>query len=332
MRLVSTSKHPKNSESDIHLASPSLLAAIQLAYIEKRIQSSTGEFSRILCIHALFRRTWEVENYFKQPLTLWTPTAEKEDVKRISDSMPVWLPGIPTFSKWRNSACDCLDILHWHANSVIGAASGMEHPTVLHLHFARVILLTPFREINQLANLMTGELKPGEEVNLTSTRQHIQRWALEDQHKARLAMIHAGVLFWHVRRYSTDAFYEPSSVFLATLALWAYGTFATHTSSLAQGDSPLGNLEDDDGEALFPTSMQLDRPADDELVQLFVKRGAVMKANITGVGNLCSVRGPVRVLVEGRNLLLGLKAWGYSWRHVRTLSALIEVCRQETAG
>jgi hypothetical protein len=312
-------------------ASPSLHAAIQLAYIEKRVQSSTGEFSRILCIHALLRRTWEVETYFKQPLTLWTPTAEKQDIKSISRLMPVWLPGIQTYSKWRNSACDCLDILHWHANSVIGAASGMEHPTVLHLHLARVILLTPFRQITQFAHLMTGEALPTseEELDLSTLRKHIQRWVLEDQHKARLAMIHAGVLFWHVRRYSADAFYEPSSVFLATLALWAYGTFAAHTS-LPQGESP--QAEDDEAESLFPTSMQLDRPADDELVQLFVKRGASMRANITGVGNLCSGKGPVRVLVEGRNLLAGLKRWGESRKGVRMLSALIEICRQDAVG
>ncbi|KAE9379029.1 hypothetical protein N431DRAFT_396985 [Stipitochalara longipes BDJ] len=320
--------------------SPSLHAAVQLAYIEKRIQSSTGEFSRILCIHALFRRTWEVEAYFKQPLTLWTPTAEKQDIKTISRSMPVWLPGIQTYSKWRNSACDCLDILHWHANSVIGAASGMEHPTVLHLHLARVILLTPFRQIVQLAYLLTNEPLPAteEDLDIPSLRKHIQRWALEDQHKARLAMIHAGVLFWHVRRFSADAFYEPSSVFLATLALWAYGTFAARTSPLPQpqpdSQSPqaANKDDDDDAESLFPTSMQLDRPADDELVQLFVKRGASMRANITGVGNLCSAKGPVRVLVEGRNLLAGLKTWGERKRGIRVLSALIEVCRQEGAG
>lgn len=274
-----------------------------------------------------------MENYFKQPLTLWTPTAEKQDISTIERSTPVWLPGIPTYAKWRNSACDCLDILHWHANSVIGAASGMEHPTVLHLHLARVILLTPFRQILQLAQLMASELQPNNELDATSLRKHIQRWVTEDQHKARLAMIHAGVLFWHVRRYSADGFYEPSSVLLATLALWAYGSFAQPTSgfsALRDGESP--QAEDDDVEALFPTSMQLDRPADDELVQLFVKRGASMRANITGVGNLCSSKGPVRVLVEGRNLLAGLKTWGYSRQAIRTLSALIEVLRPEVAS
>lgn len=309
-------------------ASPSLHSVIQLAYVEKKIQSSTGEFSRILCTHALFRRTWEVENYFNQPLNLWTPTAEKQNIENIERSVPVWLPSNLTYTKWRNSACDCLDILHWHANSVIGAASGMEHPTVLHLHLARVVLLTPYRQILRLAELMNSERQPNKEVS--SLQKHIRRWVLEDQHKARLAMIHAGVLFWHVRRFAADAFYEPSSVLLATLALWAYGSFATPTSGVnthREGESP--QSENDDAESLFPTSIQLDRPADDELVQLFVKRGAVMKANITGVGNLCSAKGPRRVLIEGRNLLAGLRTWGSSRQAIRTINALIEYLRIE---
>jgi hypothetical protein len=326
-----------------------------------------GEFSRILCIHALFRRTWEVESYFKQPLTPWTPTAEKQDISTISSSTPIWLPGIQTYAKWRNSACDCLDILHWHANSVIGAACGMEHPTVLHLHLARIILLTPYQKIVHLAMLLTSDptisSESQHEQEISRIKQQIKRWVLEDQHKARLAMIHAGVLFWHVRHYSTDAFYEPSSVFLATLALWAYGTFAAHTSplpvphpqTLSQPQSILLNQTqnaeipksspsthtttnpdpdpdpdaDADADSLFPTSMQLDRPADDELVQLFVKRGARMRANITGVGNLCSVKGPVKVLGEGRNLLAGLRTWGDRGRAVRVLGGLIEAYRNE---
>lgn len=320
--------------------SVSLHDTIKLAYIEKRLQSSTGEFSRILCVHALFHRTWEVEKYFTQPLSLWTPTAEKQSIQTIEKRIPIWLPGNQIYSKWRNSACDCLDILHWHANSVIGAASGMEHPTVLHLHLARVILLTPIQQILDLVKLSTDTSTPPNELQTTTLKKHVQRWALEDQHKARLAMIHAGVLFWHVRRYSSDAFHEPSSVLLATLALWAYGTFAPHTpakkpainNTASPSSAPQDSDQDTEATSLFPTSIQLDRPADDELVQLFVKRGQSMRANITGVGNLCSAKGPLRVLNEGQNLLKGLKIWGESKRGIERLRKLSEVCMQEREG
>jgi hypothetical protein len=268
-----------------------------------------------------------VENYLKQPLALWIPTAEKQEIASI-ESTPTWLPDVPTYSKWRNSACDCLDTLHWHANSVIGAASGLEHPTVLHLHLARVILLTPIHQIVRLAKLRTSSPNATFSDDLPNITSHVKRWAMEDQYKARLAMIHAGVLFWHVRRYSTDAFYEPQSVFLAALALWAYGTFARHTFTARESHSP--HVEDDDAESLFPTSMQLDRPADDELVQLFVKRGVSMRANLTGVGNLCSAKGPRRVLVEGRGLIEGLTRWGCAREAVETLTLLIESCERDS--
>lgn len=256
---------------------------------------------------------------------MWEPTAEKENVENLERDVPVWLPGIPTYSKWRNSACDCLDILHWHANSVIGAARGMEHPTVLHLHLARVILLTPFREIVRLADLITQN--SASEIEIKNIKSHIKRWVIEDQYKARLAMIHAGVLFWHIRHYSVNAFYEPSSVFLATLALWAYGHFAVPTSRDGSKE-PDDKNEREAAQRLYPTTMQLDRPADDELVQLFVRRGDTMKANIIGVGNLCSKKGNVRMLIEGKKLIAGLQRWGGSRNMERTLEALVEWAKQ----
>lgn len=275
-----------------------------------------GEFSRILLIHALYRRTWEVEHYFRQPLAMWIPSADSRDDSSFHDTQDIWLPGIPTYAKWRNSACDCLDVLHWHANSVIGAASGMEHPTTLHLHMARIILLTPFREITNLAALAADVKSP----DAVAAMNQIKRWATEDHYKARLAIIHSGVLFWHVRRYSVDGFYEPSSVYQATLALWAYGTFSKHLPITNQRDKSPSS--DPDAELPFPTSIQLDRPVDDELVQLFVKRGAGMKAKVLGVGNICGRKGPERILVAGRKLLLDSKCWGISKQYVASLRNL----------
>ncbi|ESZ93522.1 hypothetical protein SBOR_6103 [Sclerotinia borealis F-4128] len=365
-------------------SSPTLHNALQRMYTEKRIQSSMGEFSRILLIHGLFRRTWEVENYLKQPLTQWTPTAEKQNLQNATGvgTSPVWLPGIQTYTNWRNSACDCLDILHWHANSVIGAASGMEHPTVLHLHLARVVLLTPFQHISKLAEFLSSNPTPttkgkGKEKEILETRKYIKRWVTEDQHKARLAIIHAGALFWHVRRFSIDAFYEVEAVYLATLALWAYGLFADctvisltskfssahHSSSALRhlrekghgnrdgngsgvgGDEGGGRDRDRDGERkrkeeekdddgdddddeqineCYPSTMQLDRPADDELVQLFVKRGQGMKALIMGVGDLCARngRGARRVLGEGKKLLAVSGRWGVGRKYEEVLGRL----------
>jgi hypothetical protein len=70
-------------------------------------------------------------------------------------------------------------------------------------------------------------------------RQMIVTWAKKDRHKARLAVIHAGAVFWHVRRYSSDSFAQSFAVFLAAITLWAYGRFSRIPfATLHSGDEP----------------------------------------------------------------------------------------------
>lgn len=281
-----------------------------------------GEFSRIILIHGLYQRLWEVQRYLMQPLTYWTPSAKRS---KPEDVIPkeMWLPDIPWFSKWRNSTCDSLDILHWSANSVIGAASGLEHPTVSHLHLARVILLTPLEDIQRFAFSMS-RMKSLTDDQISTHRKMIRRWALNDQHKARLAMIHAGCLFWHIRRYSASAFYEPHAVLLAGLSLWAFGTFMDPDNANSKVPEP--SFAED--ETSLPTSINLDRPADDELVQTFIRRGGKMLAMMSGVGDVCGIEGPDRILKETIKLLRTLTNWGCSGNAIRVLSSLSQVSRE----
>jgi hypothetical protein len=122
---------------------PSLLAALEILYKKKAVDSNTGELGRVLLIYGLYRRTWEVASYHRDSLSNWIPSAPGTRAPSPAASgVEAWLPGNPIFSKWRNSACDCLDILHWSANSLVASRAGLEHATVLHLHLARLILLT----------------------------------------------------------------------------------------------------------------------------------------------------------------------------------------------
>ena len=176
------------------------------------------------------------------------------------------------------------------------------------------------------------------------------------------------------------AFYEPVSVFLATLTLWAYSSYASRASprhsrrnldteedearsgSVSRrqtpepGEQSRGGLQCGamDGNNLTgqlltsarmrgsqvtvqpspgstltlddePTFIRLDRPNDDEMVQLFVRSGkpSTMRAYITGVGDICSPKGPTRILREGKKILNAISiAWGRTTEFVSILDAV----------
>lgn len=301
------------------LASPSLVVALHSIFVEKKVQPTLGEFSRILLVHGLYRRSWEVTDHLEQPLSHWLPTSEHQHLENAIPTK-IWLSTVPTYIKWRSMTCDCLDILHWAANSVIGATSGVEPPTVAHLHLSRIILLIPFKTIERFAMVLSGTTcAPIEQmVNFRTT---IKRWVLEDQYKARLAMIHAGAQLWHIRRFSSQAFYEPHAVLISILSLWAFGAFTDKTSL----DLDARNMSDPQRSTSLPLFIHLDRPADDELVQTFIDRGNEMYAVIGGGSVLCSEGGPEKVLEEGVNLLRTLIHWGSAKKAIRLLERLANV-------
>lgn len=235
----------------------------------------------------------------------------------------IWLPDHEVFSKWRNIACDCLDLLHWAANSTI-ALRGVEHATVCHLHTARLILLTPYTHIRTLAFSLVGDNTPLVGQPNVIARQQIWRWVNNDQHKARLSMMHAGALIWHLRRYKADAFYEPAAVLLATLAIWAYGSFCRTRDP--QSSSPVSTPG-----TSGPTFIRLDRPCDDELVQIYVRDdGGHMRAHISGVGNILAPQAPERALLEGRRILESLGAWASARKMAAMLARLADLTREES--
>lgn len=323
------SNHPQDSTQDsLYPVNETLYDAVHILYIEKRLVSGIGEFSHILLIHALYQRMWEVSDYFRRPLSFWNPTAMKQSREVAIPAGSVWLPGIPSYSKWRNSACDCLDILHWTANSTIAKAAGLEHPTVLHLHMARLVLLAPFREIRSFAtSLAASKLQWNKRLNAVEW-QYIWRWVRHDQYKARLSIIHAGVTLWHVRRYSTSAFHEPTAVYLAVLTLWAYGSSHSHVPQDSSSETQNPRVE----QSQEPSFIHLDRPCDDELVQLFVREGHSMRGNVTGVGDICAPDGPERILRIGCETLSSLTAWGNSKQFIAILSRLADIVSRNSGG
>ncbi|KAI3397350.1 hypothetical protein diail_10800 [Diaporthe ilicicola] len=313
---------------------PTLEKALRVLYVEKRLLKNTGDFARVLLVHGLYCQTWDVGASLNRPLLRWTPSSQKGNAESQGLTGPAWLPQIPLYNHWRNAACDCLDVLHWIANSDI-AKAGTENTTVLHLHFARIVLLAPYGPIRAMAELLVSEdVRDGNAAQRFQGHcQQVQKWITDDQFKARLALVHCGVFFWHVRRYSTDAFYEPTKVFLVTLVVWAYGSLCPpqQPGASLRGSAKGRPREDEDWSNDLDdiSSIRLDRPCDDELVQLFIKRGRSMTATIMGVGCITAASGPLRMLREGRKLLSTLDRWPIRYRYLELLTRLINVCSQD---
>lgn len=281
-----------------------------------------GDLATNMLILAICRRTREATIQNQTKLTFWSPTAKQQRHLHHSTQAESWPPALTSISKWRNSACDCLDILHWEANATVAHTRGWENPTVFHLHLARLLLLVPIHHIQRLAT----PSKP-DYAGYKTSKYHVVRWANFDQYKARLSLVHAGALFWYVRRYSSRGFLEPFGVYAATLTLWAYSTYVHQPGR--QGDTMSATLDDstpvhssvqqsglscntkrpqnDEGEDdSHSTVIQLDRPCDDEIIQMYIRFSPRISARMAGVGGICEASSPRRILKQGLRFLDGL--------------------------
>ncbi len=275
---------------------PSLCVALEELYNSKNVDLSFSDLSHTLIVHALYQRTWEVGTHIKQPLSEWVPTGKARGFLNTPSKDNFWLPLYPLYANWRNSACDCLDVIHWQATSVVAKASGVEHPLILQLHLARIILLTPFQEIQDLLFSLIdkvgnsskasyyvhdGSYQPRNGAKLPQIRKITWRWLREDQHKARLAMVHAGSVFWYVRRYSAMSFFEPVAVYLASLVLFTYGSYksaALERDAAAANQGPEGGPSGPDATApVQPSRMEMkERPVK------FIGKAAFRPGSLSG--------------------------------------------------
>ncbi|KAG6008999.1 hypothetical protein E4U43_000074 [Claviceps pusilla] len=326
-----------------------ILDALELLHIEKRLPR-VSELGMKLVIYAICRNMKELSVRNRVQLQSWTPTAQAQIRAELPVTAETWPPATEMLSHWRNSACDCLDIIHWRANSKIAKASGWEHSTIYHLHFVRLLLLSPLKQIQTIAAASrSSNLTPAQQMSgvdsreIFAARNHVLQWALRDQHKARLAVVHSGALLWHIRRFSTYSFPEPFGIYSATLIIWAYSQCvgvkeeagfvagrqneATAAASKGGGINACGKDVDGGGPAsvseneaatgaAMATStcrnthecpeapiIQVDRPCDDEIIQSFVLLGTAMSARMQGVGNIHKRGAPVKILNEGLKLL-----------------------------
>lgn len=189
---------------------------------------SMSQFASLGCIYALFHRHWDLVRHFQAPLSI----SRDDDAHRTSHGLAAtaYPPAIADFTRWRNKACDYMDVLHWEALGESAKAGGWEGPIFLKLHLARLVLLAPVKELLTLAEELIPDGRfvqlphnvAWQRKDLTRCRQVVSTWARADRYKARLVVVHAGAAFWHIRRYASDSFVQPFTLYLAAIALFYF--------------------------------------------------------------------------------------------------------------
>ncbi len=310
----------------------SLREALETLYTEKRIMYNCTDVGRTIMIHGIYQRTWEVEKLNQDVVATWKLTGRSTNgvsARRKSASAAQ-----ATIAEWRNSGCDCLDVLHFAANIRVASATGLEHPLILHLHLSRIILLTPVRQMHELVISHTPETR-------LDTYEEVLKWALQDQYKARLAVLHAASVFWHVRRYSCDNVIEPYSIYVATLTLWIYSISRIVTKQAGYEVPKQDPQYQEDTEPLEFDHLNLDRPCDDESGMAWIRSGDLVDAHIYRVGPICKPGAPDKILKEGARLLskqdgnTGSEAafvWGCSETYLRDLTWFRQCLAQHRVG
>lgn len=183
---------------------PSLSEAIVTLFREKKVLTGLGQFSRIILLHHIYQEIFHLKDYFSSTLGDWEPTHATEANADMFRSWDVAnFEGKTLLNSWRNAALDCIDVLHWAANSTIALQAGVEHPAVLHLHLSRTVVLFHFERIQILVDSIvsfaqsapSNTLDPLERKRAVDAERGILEWAQRDQCKARLAVLHSGCLF-----------------------------------------------------------------------------------------------------------------------------------------
>ncbi|CAA9961592.1 Fungal trans domain containing protein [Pyrenophora teres f. maculata] len=302
------------------LTNMTLAKALEILYVEKKLPPHLGTFSTGLLISAICQNTKDILTRDRIRLNSWTPTALPQDHLGLPSVHQEWLPRTQLASKWRNSACDCLDILHWPANGTTARNGGFENHIILQLHLARLLILVPVDSVQIFAAAYApdGYVASGENhgQELATARFKVMQWAVQDHCKARLALVHCGALFWHVRRYSSGSPLEPYAVYIATLILWAF-------CACMKVPGAVEAIDPESQDAPDPSFLHLDRPLDDELVQTYVQVGHKMSAYIANVGSLEATDAPTRIAKEGALLLAKHSSmWGIERSYTRLLSLL----------
>lgn len=276
------------------------LGVIEMIYTDKQLPPDVGDYAFNILSHAIYHNTVIVLLYGQLAPSLSMPIAVEGDYNQLNPEFDDTASTPPIASKWRNDALSCLDLFLHRAVQKVAENNGVEHSTIMFLHLARQIVLAPTTNFQAFATGMLTAQQPDsghhDARTFRNTREAVLKWITKDQFKARLTLVTAGKIFWHVRNYSRNSFLEPHAIFLSTLVLWSFCICIQLPEVVAALDESLVDR---------PTVsfIHLDGPLEDELVQTFAERGHGMNVFVSDVGNLREPGAASKVLLQGIALL-----------------------------
>ncbi|KAI9689704.1 MAG: hypothetical protein M1820_010074 [Bogoriella megaspora] len=263
------------------------------------LPEAVGDLARIMLVQAIHSTAWGLRRTFKN--TLIDHLSPLNDAQCRLTLQQQWMSILEEIAK----------------NSVVTDDQASIAATVrVHMHHVALLLYAPLTELLAFARSQVNSSTRQDAVH-----QKLLVWVQDDHGRtARRAVVHASVIFGLIRASSHSSFYEPFSVIISTLTIWAYIQLAPSNASTSAAIGRAGPPASIGSNR--QQTIRLDKIKTQDVVQAWVEFGAELRGHITDVGNITGPGAGQRLLHVACRTLKGLESWALSNGFARVLAIL----------
>lgn len=276
---------------------PDLHTALRDLKSERDISPAVGDLARIMIVQAVFATTWSVRRAFNNPLI--------QQLSPLAETPRRWhLQG-----QWRSM----LDTLAAHP-MMADESSTMASTVRCQTHHVTLLVYAPLTELLAFAGAEVSSSDKKEVIH-----QKLLAWVQDDNGRvARRAVLHASIIFNLIRTNSKSAFFEPFALLISTLTIWVYIQLKPTLDANVQTQIRRASISEREKQK----TVRLDKPKDEQAMQMWVEDGADLRGHISDVGNIAGPGAGQRLLQVACKMLVEMEAWPLSQGFARVLSIL----------
>ena len=276
---------------------PDLHAALCDMKNSRTIPQAVGDLARTMIVQAIFATAWNVRQAFKNPLTQHlSPLADTTCRWRLQD-------------QWRSM----LDKLAAHP-IMANESSPMAATVRNHTYHVMLLVYAPLTELLAFAGAEVSSSDKKEVIH-----QKLLAWIQDDNGRiVRRAILYASIIFNYIRTSSKSAFFEPFALLISTLTIWVYIQLKPTLETNVQPHIWRASISEREKQK----TVRLDKPKDEQMVQMWIEDGAGLRGHISDVGNIMGPGAGQRLLQVACRALLAMEAWPLSQGFARVLSIL----------